>query len=47
VIAEGARQTLLQEDWLSRTFGVPLMLHRPQGADGPVFVALAGEQHNA
>jgi len=41
VVAEGPRQELLQEDWLSRTFGAPLRLYRPQGADGPVFLALA------
>jgi len=41
VVAEGARETLLQEDWLSRTFGAALRVYRPQGADGPVFLALA------
>jgi len=40
VLAEGSRHTLLQEDWLSRTFDAPLRLYRPQGADGPVLVAL-------
>jgi len=41
VVAEGPRETLLQEDWLSRTFNAPLTLYRPQGANGPIFLALA------
>jgi len=40
VIAEGPRRELLQADWLSRTFAAPLTLYRPQGEDGPVFLAL-------
>jgi len=44
IVAEGPRQALLQEDWLSRTFGAPLRVYRPQGADGPVFLTLTGAE---
>jgi len=46
-VAEGPRHDLLQEDWLSRTFNAPLTLYRPQGADGPVFLALADRSADA